>query len=109
MTTTRKLQHQQPANERNKLPGISIRPPSTASTKSAQQKQKDKYRDPLMESYTAQNKLPSVTRSTASYNSTDFESKKEEAEQLHLPSIDDVKSCHSNEERVMSKEECTKI
>ena len=61
-----------------------------------------------MESYRSQNKLPSVTRSSASHNSTDFESKKEEGEQLHLPSIDDVKSCHSNEERVMSKEECAK-
>lgn len=61
-----------------------------------------------MESYKPKNKLPAVARSTASRNSPDFESNNVE-ECLHLPSINDIQSHHSSEERVMSKEECTKI
>ena len=61
-----------------------------------------------MESYKPKNKLPAVARSTASRNSTDFESKNADGG-LHLPSINDIQSHHSSEEPVMSKEEVTKI
>ena len=94
MVTTRKLEKQSDA-DRNKLPGIAFRPVSSASTKSAQQKESQKYHDALMESYKPKNKLPAVARSTASRNSTDFESKKGEGD-LHLPSISDIKSHHSS-------------
>ena len=105
MPTTRKLV-MQASDDRIKLPGIFISP---ASTKSAQQKVSQKYIDPLMDSYRPKDKLPAVARSVAaSPNSTNFESGNVK-NSIQFPSINDVQSAHSDDNRAMTKEECTKI